>query len=409
MEPNHRAEEDDNDAEVIEPDSEIQALQALLLARNQQQQLSQQPAFLAVPGVASQFPQSSANVLDMLLQERINSNALQIPSNMLAVNPFASPFPTAAERYYTAMASAAASQQQMLLQAAALARSQAVYANPLLPNSHLSQVLAQEHALLLQRQQLMNSTSPQWPLLGSNLPLNNYLQAPSSSLIQQQQERLQQQLLLEQAAARSRELAVSRRPSIRAREEGTLLSGRRLPMKRPRFDNESNPQQSFASSRSVSRQDSQSVPRISESDNTGNTSAATASSTNVYSSDATSRRYRSEPFPMKLLNMMEEAKRLDLEHLISFTSDGTAFQTSPFLELELFPKFFRHQNYASFRRQLSMYGFTRIMEGPNRGAYMHPLFRKNRPDLVAQIKRVSELEAPAQKGSGKPKAKDDDE
>ena len=90
--------------------------------------------------------------------------------------------------------------------------------------------------------------------------------------------------------------------------------------------------------------------------------------------------------------MIETAKSEGREQLIHFTSDGTAVQlSSPFeLEEHLFPKFFvsggehaqldmwrlydyltdashvhwqRHQNFASFKRQLSMYGFLRVLEG----------------------------------------------
>lgn len=43
---------------------------------------------------------------------------------------------------------------------------------------------------------------------------------------------------------------------------------------------------------------------------------------------------------------------------------------------------------TSFQRQLNLYGFRRITKGTDMGAYFHPQFRKDRPDLVARIRRL---------------------
>lgn len=43
---------------------------------------------------------------------------------------------------------------------------------------------------------------------------------------------------------------------------------------------------------------------------------------------------------------------------------------------------------TSFQRQLNLYGFRRITKGADMGAYFHPQFRKDRPDLVARIRRL---------------------
>lgn len=54
------------------------------------------------------------------------------------------------------------------------------------------------------------------------------------------------------------------------------------------------------------------------------------------------RPYKADPFPVKLLRMIETAKEQGLEHLISFTENGTAVRMSSPNDLEelLFPKFF---------------------------------------------------------------------
>ena len=47
----------------------------------------------------------------------------------------------------------------------------------------------------------------------------------------------------------------------------------------------------------------------------------------------------------------------------------------------IMPKYCRHTQYKSFLRQLSMYKFQRVGDGPFRGAYQHPKFRRNQPEL----------------------------
>lgn len=54
------------------------------------------------------------------------------------------------------------------------------------------------------------------------------------------------------------------------------------------------------------------------------------------------RRYRGDPFPIKLRRMIETAEETGLGHLISFTKDGQAVRLSSIYDLEdlLFPKYF---------------------------------------------------------------------
>jgi hypothetical protein len=43
--------------------------------------------------------------------------------------------------------------------------------------------------------------------------------------------------------------------------------------------------------------------------------------------------------------------------------------------------------FSSFQRQLNLYEFMRITDGPDKGAYFHELFHRGRPVLASQIRR----------------------
>ena len=47
---------------------------------------------------------------------------------------------------------------------------------------------------------------------------------------------------------------------------------------------------------------------------------------------------------------------------------------------DVMPHFFNQTKYASFQRQLNLYGFSRLTHGPDKGAYYHNCFvRGKRP------------------------------
>jgi len=52
------------------------------------------------------------------------------------------------------------------------------------------------------------------------------------------------------------------------------------------------------------------------------------------------------------------------------------------------PKYFKMGSFASFQRQLNLYCFDRVGDGPDRGAYKHPLFIRGKPLLSTTMRRT---------------------
>jgi hypothetical protein len=60
---------------------------------------------------------------------------------------------------------------------------------------------------------------------------------------------------------------------------------------------------------------------------------------------------------------------------------------------------FSMTSYASFQRQLNLYGFKSLSQGPDKGGYYHEMFLRRQPDLAARMIR--------QKLKGKPNPSED--
>lgn len=54
---------------------------------------------------------------------------------------------------------------------------------------------------------------------------------------------------------------------------------------------------------------------------------------------------------------------------------------------DILPKYFQMSSFSSFQRQLNLYSFQRITDGPERDAYYHELFVRGQPLLCTRIKR----------------------
>lgn len=139
--------------------------------------------------------------------------------------------------------------------------------------------------------------------------------------------------------------------------------------------------------------------------------------------DAQGKRKQIPPFVQKLSSFLDSNNT----DLIRWSDDGRSFIVIDEDEFArtLIPELFKHNNYASFVRQLNMYGFHKtvnITDGSLRQSekarkgvkppsmYSHQYFRRNRPDLLWLIQKPTGKSAkPKAKRDGTTHAESDDE
>ena len=93
-------------------------------------------------------------------------------------------------------------------------------------------------------------------------------------------------------------------------------------------------------------------------------------------------------FPGKLHEMMSFVERQNLESIISWVMNGHGIMINdPDKLVQILPLFFSQTKYRSFRRQLNMWRFERILEGPDKGAFTHPYFIRGRKMLCSHMSR----------------------
>jgi hypothetical protein len=94
------------------------------------------------------------------------------------------------------------------------------------------------------------------------------------------------------------------------------------------------------------------------------------------------------PFPVKLYSLLESN---DHEDIISWQANGRSFiihNPKQFVE-SVMPKYFRQTQFRSFQRQLNLYDFKRVTEGPYSGGYYHTKFMRGEPGLCKLMTRVT--------------------
>jgi HSF-type DNA-binding len=75
-------------------------------------------------------------------------------------------------------------------------------------------------------------------------------------------------------------------------------------------------------------------------------------------------------FPWTLHRLLEDAEREDRQDVVAWMPSGNAFivrKRDVFVK-ETLPRYFRQTKFKSFVRQLNLWGFTFIDQGPNKGS-----------------------------------------
>ncbi|XP_019713694.1 heat shock factor protein-like [Hippocampus comes] len=108
----------------------------------------------------------------------------------------------------------------------------------------------------------------------------------------------------------------------------------------------------------------------------------------------------------KLWTLVEDP---DTDPLICWSPSGTSFHVydQGRFSKEVLPKFFKHNNMASFIRQLNMYGFRKVVHMEQGGLlkperddteFQHPFFVRGQESLLEHIKRkVTNVRTPARR------------
>ncbi|KAL7571130.1 hypothetical protein ACA910_014736 [Epithemia clementina (nom. ined.)] len=116
------------------------------------------------------------------------------------------------------------------------------------------------------------------------------------------------------------------------------------------------------------------------------------------------------PFPWRLHECLDAVEKEGLQHIVSWQPHGrsfTVYQPKKFVELVM-PRFFGQSKYASFQRQLNIYGFSRFANGKDKGAYFHLCFVRGHRSLVRNMVRCKIKSKAADASISKPLVDDFD-
>lgn len=96
-----------------------------------------------------------------------------------------------------------------------------------------------------------------------------------------------------------------------------------------------------------------------------------------------------ETFPYKLYRMLVETEEANQSDIVSFLPHGCSFaiHQPKIFASEIMPKYFTTGRLSSFQRQLNLYNFRRIPDGPDKGGYWHENLMKDCPSLCQHILR----------------------
>jgi phage baseplate assembly protein W len=95
------------------------------------------------------------------------------------------------------------------------------------------------------------------------------------------------------------------------------------------------------------------------------------------------------PFPFALHNMLYFAEVEGLVPIVSWLPHGRAFRVKnkELFVAKMMSTYFKQTKFKSFQRQLNLWGFTRITDGADAGAYYHKYFIRSEPALCKLMTR----------------------
>jgi hypothetical protein len=95
------------------------------------------------------------------------------------------------------------------------------------------------------------------------------------------------------------------------------------------------------------------------------------------------------PFPWKLHEMLEASEKDGFGSIVSWLPDGKSFKVNipDLFVASIVSRYFNHTKYRSFQRQLNIWCFERLRDGPGRGGYTHPYLLRGKPSLCQHMTR----------------------
>lgn len=96
------------------------------------------------------------------------------------------------------------------------------------------------------------------------------------------------------------------------------------------------------------------------------------------------------PFPWKLHDMLETIEEDGYANIVSWQPHGRCFvvhNPTKFVQTVM-PIYFNQTKFASFQRQLNLYGFSRLTTGRDRGGYYHESFLRGKRHLCQNMIRL---------------------
>jgi len=95
-------------------------------------------------------------------------------------------------------------------------------------------------------------------------------------------------------------------------------------------------------------------------------------------------------FPLRLHELLDQIEDDGLAHVVSWQPHGRCFVVHDHKEFteKVMPAYFKQSKFASFQRQLNLYGFNRLTKGPDKGGYYHELFLRGKKSLTLKIHRM---------------------